>query len=353
MKNQKGSALVWVIVIVIILIVVGFLFLRFSKNSDTQTAAPAEKVVVFDDSDVKVSPSVIAPGANSLDAFMTLGKNPITAVENVFLSQYIGTTTSKLPPVAPSQKILVAHADMLKVFDENADKEYACLFAEGVVCPLSQIRDVGRLAALRSLVQMQQGKSAQAQAGGWNIVKFGQHVGKNPDSVITLLISWVLQSMGYDTVLATNPKGKFTDAARLELITTMKDGQKTALKSDYQHFVRMIDYITNPSSVQLPPDQKEIADVYLKEAGSSATAWNGPETKKYFYDSLKIQLSNIDKGCGVALIDSKADTHFDSASTDKSVENYVGKTLYNQGNVSLNSLNERRCTLLEAKINKL
>ena len=116
----------------------------------------------------------------------------------------------------------------------------------------------------------------------------------------------------------------------------------------------MADKNNNPSFPQSAEDIAT-ADEYRKSIALGS--FNLEETKKYFYDSYKIQIANVDLACGSTMVNAPYDFSSEvntatTTSNQSSVENYVGKILYWTTYPSLDDLNMKRCEL-EALINSL
>lgn len=108
----------------------------------------------------------------------------------------------------------------------------------------------------------------------------------------------------------------------------------------------MIDYIVSPNNKPtktLSTDDENFVNQIRQEAAASSTAWNPTETKKYFYDSYKIAISNVDLACGVDPVNSKM--KFDLSLENSQTENYIGKTIYSSSYPTLDSSNKKRCSI--------
>ena len=354
MKNsQKGFVGAILLVIIGVLVVGGGVYF-YSQNKSVSTTAPINDVSnnaknsnAFYDSDLRISHASISVSNNSASAFNAVKTNLVAKADSDFLSKYFANYSAKnLPPITQSQKILTAHTDLLNIFDANANKQYQCSIGIGENCSLQPIRNIANLAALRSLVAFQQNKPSEAQSTALNIVTLGKNVTANADAVITLLVGWSVQNLGYNILATVQPKGTLSANEKANLIATLRQEHKKALRYEYTRTAEGIDYITSPAnkpSAIITSDEEETIAIYRKGATASPTAWNPTETKKYFYDSYKIALSNIDLACGVTPKTSVMNLNFDPQ--NEQTENYVGKTMYSTTYASLDTMSQKRCAI--------
>jgi hypothetical protein len=118
-----------------------------------------------------------------------------------------------------------------------------------------------------------------------------------------------------------------------------------------------LDYLADKNKVPSFPQTAEdtaTAEEYRKSIALGK--FNLEETKKYFYDSYKIAIGNVDVACGGPLAKAPYDFSAEvntatTTSNQSSVENYVGKILYWTTYTSFDSLNVKRCEV-EDLINK-
>lgn len=357
MKNsQKGFVGALLLVIIGVLVVGGGVYIYSQKKSPptntltNQVSNNTQNPTTTNDADLRISYVPISASNNSAPAFNTIKTDSIAKADLDFLSKYFSNFSSKnLPPIAQSQKILTAHGDLLKIFDANSNKPYQCSIAMGESCFLQPVRNIANLAALRAVISYQQNKLSEAQTTASNIVALGKNITANLDDTITLLIGWTAQKLGYNILSMVYPKGNsplFSDNEKSNLIATLRREQKKSLQYDYTRRMEMIDYITSPNnkpSIVVDADGEETIKIYRDGIAASPTAWNPSETKKYFYDSYKIALSNIDLPCGATPQKSMQNLNFDP--NNQQTENFVGKTLYTTTYASLDTLSTKRCEI--------
>jgi hypothetical protein len=129
------------------------------------------------------------------------------------------------------------------------------------------------------------------------------------------------------------------------LIIKLRNEQKKVFQYSYTRFSEGVDYITSPDKKPInqatSADDESTVNDYRKAIAENPNSWNPTETKKYFYDSYKIMISNIDLPCGANLPESKIETGF--SPEDQKTENYIGKTMYSTTYAGLNTLNAKRC----------
>lgn len=341
----------------IALLVIGGGVYFYSQKKSASMVLPTNKVpsntkdsTAFNDSDLRISYISISNSNNSAPAFNAVKANSITKSDLDFLSKYVTNySPTNLPPVAQSQKILSTYPDLLNIFDANANKKYQCSVLIEDTCRFQSIRDISNLAGLRALVSFQQNKSNQAETTAYNLIALGKNVTANADEVIPLLIGWPVQKLGYSILSTIRPKENtalFTDSEKGILITQLRQEHKNVLRYAYTRAAEGIDYITYPNkkpSIILTPDDEDMVATYRKGVAASPTAWNPNETKKYFYDSYKIALLNIDLACGATPATSKMELNFNPR--NQQTENYVGKTMYTTTYASLDTLSQKRCAI--------
>ncbi len=357
-SGKSKTKIILIGIILIVVIIVGIVFAFSSKKSTTQNKQSATTLTTqvsntlqessgFNDSDLRISATRISDTINSAYAFSAIKSDAISKVDQDFLTKYFGNYSSKnLPPINQSQKILTTYSNLLSIFDANVSKQYQCLFESGDTCSLQSLINIGNLASLRALTLFQQNKSSQAQSAASSIVNFGKNVTANADSVITLLVGWSVQNLGYNILATVQPKGAISSSDKSTLIANLRNEQKKVLQYMYTAVAKEIDYITSPNnkpSRPLDADEEDLINTYRKGAATTPTAWNPNETKKYYYDSYKIALSNVDLACGATPATSKMDLNFNPQ--DEQTENYVGKTLYSTGYASLDTLSQKRCAV--------
>lgn len=355
--RKSNTSIIIILIIVIILIAGGWYLYSSSQEKLATTNTPISQVlndtqnpIVPSDADLRIPYVPISSSNNSAQTFNAVKTDSITKADSDFLSKYFGSFSSKnLPPVAQSQKILTTHADLLKIFDANANKPYQCSIAMGESCFLQPVRNIVSLAALRAVTSFQQNKSTEAQTTASNIIGLGKSITANLDDTITLLMGWTTQKLGYSILLMVHPKNtspQFSDSEKTNLIATLQQEQKKSIQYGYTRSIEIIDYITSPNnkpSIVVDADGEDLVKIYRDGIVASPSAWNPTETKKYFYDSYKIALSNIDLPCGTTPQKSTQDLNFDP--NNQQIENFMGKTLYTTTYASLDTLSTKRCEI--------
>ncbi len=362
MTKQKGFIVPFLIILIIIVIIGGGMWYFYLNkvtavvpSSDMQatstlalnTSGTSKVVSGAYDSDLRLSPVRISKSTNSVSTWNAIKSDAILKADSDFLTKYVPTYSSKnIPPLAESQKILDKYPKLLAVFDANANQPYQCLFILGDQCSLNTIRSVSYLVGLRAIVQIQQKKPVEAQQTASNIVALGKNVTANTDSLITLLVGWVSQQTGYNLLTAIGPKTKLTKTEKAALIAQLRKEHKTVLKYTYTNAAEGFAYITSAKNkpTRLPDaDEEEYINELRETIAANPKSWNQAETQKYFYDSYKIAIANVDLACGATPVNSKLDLTFDPE--DEDAENYIGKTLYTDAYASLDIVNEKRCAI--------
>ncbi|MES2215766.1 MAG: hypothetical protein V4481_00535 [Patescibacteria group bacterium] len=356
---RKSKATILVILVILLLLLVGGWYFFSQRKISSTPVKDSVTPIVFDDSDLKVSypePSLISE--NSAPAFSAVNSSLVTSADMTILTKYIASSTpTSIPPVTQANKILSAYPILVKTFDENATKPYQCNMGKGESCSLNAVRGITYLAATRALISFRQNKIADAQKTASSIVSLGKNITANADAEITLLVGWITQKTGYSVLSIINSKNKtplFSEVEKNALITQLRNEQKKVFQYSYTRAAEGIDYITSPDkklvNQAMSTDEEAIVNEYRKTIAENPNAWNPTETKKYFYDSYKIMISNIDLPCGANLPESKIEMGFNPG--DQKTENYIGKTLYSSAYAGLNSLSTKRCEV-EAVIKNL
>lgn len=352
--QKSKTSLIVAIVIIIVLIAGGWYFFSQKKSSFT-TIKEYRDHVTFDDSDLKISYTITPTvSENSAPAFNALSGNLVTSEDVNTLTKYIASSTqANLPPIIQANKIISKYPDLLKVFNENATKPYQCNLGKGESCFLSAARGMTYLAGAQALVLFEQKKTADAQKTASDLISLGKNIAANADTDIALLVGWAAQKTGYSISSIVNSKSKtplFSEAEKSALITQLRNEHKKVFQYSYTRTAEGIDYITSPDkkpiSQAMSSDDEAIIDQYRKAIAENPEAWNPTETKKYFYDSYKILISNIDLPCGANLPEGKVNINFNPE--DQKTENYIGKTMYSTTFASLNTLSVKRCEVESA-----
>jgi hypothetical protein len=349
----KSSALI--LGIILIVVVAGGLYFYFHKTSSLVSVKDSTSPVTFNDADLKISytssPSI---SDNSAPAFNAISGNSVAPADTTILTQYIASSTpTNLPPVTQANKIISKYQPLLKIFDENATKPYQCNLGKGESCYLNSVRGMTYLAGVRALISFEQNKISDAQTTAKNLVSLGKNITAQADAEITLLVGWVAQKTGYTVLSIVNSKNKaptYTETEKDTLIAQLRSEHKKVLQYSYTRMAEGIDFITSPDKRPVnqatSAEDEEHVNKYRKAIAENPAAWNPIETKKYFYDSYKIMISNVDLPCGANLPESKIETGFNP--DDQKAENYIGKTLYSTAYSGLNTMNAKRCEVESA-----
>ncbi|MCX6716840.1 MAG: hypothetical protein NTV72_02875 [Candidatus Taylorbacteria bacterium] len=355
MKNRKGFSLPLLLIVVLLVILsVGVFF--FFRNS--QKNMVWNEPNFFDSEFLGVSYIKIADSGNSAPLWSKVFGSEISKTDKEFLNKYLANFSIKnLPPVSQSNDLIKKYKNLLNVFDSaKVLNSYQCSYQMGEVCNFSVIMDASNLASLRATVFLNQNKLPEAVSEAKSIINVGESISNNGDDVINLLVGWKIQRLGYQIIKGINEKGEKTYLTTEEIGNKISDLRKShtfVLKLMYIRNSEIIDYITSEnnelSNLVLFEELKEPVSIFRKEIGSGL-GWDTGETKKYFYDSIKNEISNIEKPCGDEIKDSKIGIKLDQ--NNKQEENYVGKELYIVTYAPLGSSNVKRCEV-ESLINSL
>ncbi|MEI7709511.1 MAG: hypothetical protein WCI76_02240 [bacterium] len=357
----KSHGIRSLLVVIVILLLIGgavWFFLQKKSSPSVQNEpvvtnnVQAPKVVNLDD--LKISYVVVPADQNSASIFNAIPSNIIAKEDIDLMTKYF----NNYPPIsyislAESKKILTKYPSVLASFELGAGKQYyQCSVPMGDNCYLNVLRYIPNLAALNSFVLFKEGKVADAQDYAQKIIKLGQMVTAQTDDVINLLVGWIIQRTGYYALHETKPISGLSIDDKNTLLKNLREEQKKVFQFMYTRQIESVDYITDinkkPSGV-IDKDTEDTFNEYRKAANN--TTWKPDIVKKWFNDSLKIELSNIDLPCSSVYKDSKIDTGFNPKDTSQT-DNFVGKTLYSITYGSFNTLSTKRCEV-EGMINNL
>lgn len=352
MKNyHKGFVKPLLIIIIILLIAGGGYYLFSKKQLDIYQVSLSNQKITdskkFDDSDLKISLIRIPDSENSSSAFNAIKSDAISPPDQNFIKQYfINYSSKKLPPITQSQKILDSYSNLLTIFNNNSNKKYQCSFVFGDTCSLTSIRNMAYLSGIKATTLFQQNKSIEAQGVASDIVIFGKNITANSDEVITLLVGWSIQNIGYNILTTVKSINRVSNDEKTNLISNLRLEQKNVLRYLYTYTAEQIDYITSSDKKPTRPlysDEEDLINIYRNNISINPKSWNPDETKEYFYKSYKISLSNIDLDCDKTPTTIKINTDFNPQ--DESAENYIGKTFYSTVYASMDSLSKKRCDI--------
>lgn len=293
---------------------------------------------------------------NSAVIFRTVASSTFTKIDRDFLNAFSATNT---PPVNESRIIVAKYKNILAAFEAGVSKgSFQCSLLRGDSCPLNIVRDAAKIALINAFVLSADGKNEEALAYASKVSRLGQQVLEYSDEMIAFLVGGVIEKMSYQTELTLRSKmGKsapasITAANKALLIAALRKQHKNVISREYAVRLEQIDYVTDPSkkpSYPLTSEDEEYFGEYRKV--SNATTWKPEQVKKWFEDSYKISLSNVDLPCGSKVAHSTIDIGFNPAMSEHS-DNYVGKTFYSTLYASLENVNAKRCEV-ENAITKL
>lgn len=301
--------------------------------------------------DLKVNYVKVPAEENSVSIFNAIPQNVITKADKDFLVKFVSDNQAAVRPIVESKKVLAKYTKYLEDFESGVEKKYyQCSISTGDTCYLNNLRSVSQLSAVNSFVLWKEGKIVDAKDYAQKIIKLGKMFTKNADDIITLLVGWEVQKTGYyafkdagGIILSSDEKNA--------LIKNLREEQKKLLKIDYSRALEIIDYITDinnkPSIVIDEPE--ELAKEFRNKIND--TTWKPEIVKKWFTDSLKIELANTDLACGVETKDGKIETGFNPSNVPET-ENFVGQKFYFYAYISFNTASAKRCEI-ESLINAL
>lgn len=345
-----------VIIILTLLGGAGWFFLQSKSGSviqneilDSNNEIPIIQTKNLDD--LKINYIAVPVNENSASVFQSVGVNAISKEDNDFLVKFVSDNQTTLRPITQSKKVLTKYKKLLETFEAGvAKKYYQCSIAMGDTCYLNNIRSISRLAVANSFILWKDGKTDEAKDYAHKIIKLGQMITEQADEFITLLVGWEVQKMGYYT-LKDVEGGTLSLEVKNDLIKNLREEHKKLFRFDYSRTLEIIDFTTDennkPSIVIKETD--ELMNEFRKNVND--ITWKPEIVKKWFNDSLKIALSNVDLPCGSVYKDSTIDIGFDPQDTAQT-DNFVGKTLYSTTYASLNTTSVKRCEV-ESLINVL
>lgn len=340
--------------------------------AQTETTSPVTTntaPVTSFDSDMLVTWEKIPDGQNSAAAINAAGAM-ISKGDSDFLAKYFskGYDAKNLPPAAEATAVGLRNVKVLQAFAAASTlPQYQCSALMNPTtdstsgpCSVLPVRDIGRFLLLRTYLLERANKIPEALSIAQAIVDLGRKITAQAD-LLSVLTGWSLQKDGYQRILDLNSKV----SAPFTLSTSDKDSRIGALRAEtrlmfkfsYSNQAEVLDYLADKNKLPTFPLGADYAPT-IEEYRKSITqgSFNLEETKKYFYDSYKIEIENVDLTCGGIIKAQPYDfssviKSADGTTIQSSVENYVGKVFYWSIFPSLNKTYARRCEV-EALINK-
>jgi len=327
---------------------IGVLFFLQKRGNNP---VPQSQIQESAKDDFKINYAAVPADENSANIFEAIGINAISNDDKDLLNKYFNNFSSaNPPPLVESKEILLKYKNILTAFETGVGKKYyQCSLVMGDKCSLSILRDVAKLAILNSFVLFKEGKSDDAQNYASKVVKLGQMTSGQAGDFINLLTAWATQKLAYNMLDLVKSGSILSDVEKNILINNLREEHKKVFRFIYTMRIETIDYITDankkPSGV-IDIDTEDIFNQYRTMANN--VTWKPDEVKKWFYDSLKIELSNVDLICGSELKESQLDIGFNPTDTplkENFAPNFVGKMLYTTTYASLNTTNQKRCEI--------
>ena len=335
--------------------------------SETENAVPEEVSAVQTSSgqDLLLGWTTIPEEQNSATAINATGAMLIKA-DTDFLSKYFGNgyDVKNLPTDSAATAVAARNVKTLQAFSAaSAIPAYQCSATMTPErCNFQPVRNIGRLLLLRSHVLEKADKIPEALSIATNIIDFGNKVTASADEVVQLLVGWELKKNGYQRISLLNPKASapvtFSADDKAGRVNALREEQKNVFKFHYTRQAEVLEYLADKSKLpSFPQSVENIATAEEYRKSIALGKFNLEETKKYFYDSYKTEIMNVDLACGSSM--AKAPYDFSSevntattTSSQSSIENYVGKIFYWTTYIPFDSLNAKRCEV-EDLINRL
>lgn len=334
------------------------------QSKETAPVASSAPAVSFD-ADLIKTWTKIPDEQNSVSAVNMVGRM-LSKDDTDFLSKYFsnGYDVKNLPTVSSANAMGARVVGALNTFLKASTTP---LFQCSVVmtpeqCDLETIRNVGQLLLFRSYVLEKAGKITEALSIAASLVDFGRKITAETDEFVPTLVGWILQKGGLERIALLNPRlstpFSISSDEKISRINNLRNEHKNVFKFIYTRKVEELEYLADKNKIPSFPQSAEdiaIADEYRKSI--ILGSFNLEETKKYFYDSYKIAIGNVDLACGSPMspppYDFSSEIHTATTTSSQSaVENYVGKILYWTTFISLDSMNAKRCEV-EDLINKI
>ncbi len=322
-----------------------------TQNEAIKSSTEAEKPKTESFDDLKITYVPVPAEENSALIFNSVAEGAVTQEDRDFFTKFLKDNQVELRPINESKKVLVRHKKLLETFEAGvAKKYYRCSLSMGDTCNLSNLRSAAMLAAVNSFVLLKDGKPSEAQDYARKIIKLGQMLTERADDFLTLLAGWEVQKIGYYAFKDAGGNA-LSLPTKDDLVKNLREEHKKLLKLDYSRALEVADFIK---------DKNKKPSVLIKESDETMNelrkdfndiSWKPEVVKKWFADSLKIDLANVDLACGVKPKEGKVDTGFNPFDTPET-ENFLGKKFYSYVYISLNSAHTKRCEL-EKLINSL
>ncbi|KKU67670.1 MAG: hypothetical protein UX89_C0013G0006 [Parcubacteria group bacterium GW2011_GWA2_47_16] len=386
MPAMPSSGKKWPIIIVLILFALliagaGVWYFLYRQPASVTVAPPQEQLLVPETEaplSVEAPAPVVSLGQDLLTAWTKIPDEQnsaaaisaagalITKADSDILNKYFGKgyDVKNFPPIATANAVAGRNVKTLQAFSAAlAAPSYQCsILMTPQQCNYQPVRNIGRLLLLRSYVLEKAGKMLEALSIASNIVDIGKKISAEADDAVPILIGWNLQKDGYQRISSLNPKlsAPFVISAdeKPSLVSVLRDEHKNVFKIAYTRQAEFLEYLTDKNKVpSFPLNAEELAVAEEYRKSITLGKFNLEETKKYFYDSYKTQIGNVDLACGSLMAKAPYDFSAEvntatTTSNQTSIENYVGKILYWTTYTSFDSLNAKRCEV-ETLINKL
>lgn len=336
---------------------------RQTMATESENETPAESPMTVSDNypfdqDLLVNWTKIPDEQNGISE-INAAAGLLTKADTDFLSKYFGKgyDIKNLPAISAANAVAARNVKTLQAFATASAKPlYQCsVVMTPSQCNFESVRNIGRLLLLRSYVLEKAGKIPEAISIAISLVDLGRKVTANADEVVQLLVGLELQEDGYRRVAGLKPKISnpvaFSEDEKAGRIATLLEEYKNVFKFMYTRQAEVLEYLADKNKVPSFPQSAEsvaIAEEYRKSIALGE--FNLEETKKYFYDSYKTAIANVDVACGSPLVKAPYDFSAEvntvtTTSNQSSIENYVGKILYWTTYTSWDSLNVKRCEI--------
>jgi hypothetical protein len=257
-----------------------------------------------------------------------------------------------------AESILLKNKNNLEIFEEAVNKNnYQCINAEDVGCSFANIRHMSNIAALKSLMLYNSGRVEDSQQYAQKIIKLGEMMAGSSRDLLAVLFSEPIYKTGYKVLNLVKATTVLSENEKNRLISKLKESYRDAALKEYSDIVELVEYIDDPNKViNLTENYISVEQInFFRQVVEEYGNWDAFAAKKLFYDSLVVDLANLDAPCGTPYVNSYTDVGIDLDTVDV-LKNYatVNMTnfIYASGYLPYNSIIERRCEV-EDLINTL
>ncbi|MES3004795.1 MAG: hypothetical protein V4690_01630 [Patescibacteria group bacterium] len=356
-QNKKSKTWPYIIgfVLVPIIIIGVVVYLGYKKTVSTVSMlgqSLTENIAFYE----HVVPYVKVPEEqNGYFAMVDLSSTNIISdeVDRDFLTQYLNNypNIEKLN-LKEAERILSKYDSYIDVFDGVTGKEYfQCQSGvDGLDCKLSVVRNLSQVVGLKALYLYNTGKAEEAKAYANKIIKLGDMTSASGSDLITTLVGLAVHNTGYKVLNLVEGDSVMDEAEKESHISKIREFHRDGMKKEYSRAIEFIEYVDDlnkPTSQSMYFQSEEEINIF-RTAVKDSLLWDSFATKKLFYDSLLIDLENIDMPCGTPYKNSHKEISINMEEFDfdnDASQVNVGEFMYEMGHLTYEAYIKKSCEI--------